>query len=1750
MASLAGMTRRTIAEGRVAPSAIRGPPGGASPAPVADGAPVGDDRGWAAVSPRGAPGERVLRQTIRRIAVLNRGEAAIRCLRAIRELRAEEDAELAAIALYTDPDRAAAFVRDADEALSLGPALRRVGDAMRPAYLDHDRVLAALRAMRADAVWPGWGFLAEDPAFVEKLDAAGLAFIGPSAETMRLLGDKIASKRLAEAAGVPVAAWSGGPVQLEELRDWARRIGFPLLLKATAGGGGRGIRRVDSERELENAFRSATAEAANAFGDGRLFVEACLSDARHIEVQIAADVSGGVLALGLRDCSVQRRHQKVIEEGPPLGLGPGLLRELREGSVRLARKAGYRGVATCEYLVGADGRAAFLEVNTRLQVEHGVTELLTGWDLVKWQIRIARGELLPREEPAERGHTIEVRLCAEDPAHGFAPSPGRIALLDLPAGPGIRVDAGVTLGETIPAEFDSMIAKLLAHGATREEARARLLRALGELRVVLDGGMTNKGFLLDALAHPDFRAARCTTNWLDSTPLRLEPEPCAEALVAAAIACYQRERTAVRLNFYAEAARGRPRLIPPSSGLEIDLVYAGAAYRLSVFAVGGWRYRVYLGDRVVAVQLLEHDMHTHELVMGGRRHPLLVSESDVEVRVELDGKLHRVLRDVGGKVRAPAPALVIELAVRAGDRVVAGQRLGLLEAMKTETAFFAPTAGVVRELFVRPGERVSAGDALLVIEPEDVASAEGPGLELPVEDDPLEALFDPADGAARLERTANLPAAERVSIANTLRSEMLRLVMGYDVNPARAQRLIEALEAPLGDAPAAFRAELAQLARAVEAFADIETLFSRAPGRLEGDELGPSNDARRSMYLRRIGAEGAGIHPQFLDLVRRALAHYDIHSLAPSDALYRAVLRLHATQAAPEIRRRVVTALLQMLVGLAELGENYARMPELEAALDRLALLRGTVPASVCDLAAQARYRIFERSELEAGAGRVGSVDPEQTVVPPPDEAALAERAREFGLSESEARRIELWRLENFQLERIETFPGVWAFYGRSRTQPGDERIFVFAEVLDLGPGAPFRPDLARFEQRFHAAIEALRSIQGTRDPARRLQWNRLYLLVRPPFVLTEELADVALRRLAPETGHLGLEKVIVRIGSVAPEQPTAPPQVVEVLAGNPTGSRVEASMRVPHSMPLATATPYERRIAAARARGLVQPYEMVRLFTAEPQEAGERPWGPTGAGRFEEYDVEGGRAVSVLRPPGENSSGVVFGVISTPTAKHPEGLRRVLVLSDGTRELGALAAPECERICAALELAEALGVPVEWCAVSAGARIAMDSGTENLDATARVVRRLVTFTDAGGEVNLILVGVNVGAQSYFDALATMGLHTRGILVMLPSSSMVLTGRAALEMSGGVAAEDELGIGGYERIMGPAGEAQYQARDLSDAHSILLQHYDASYRAPGESGPRRRASSDPRDRDVTLSPYDGDEGFHTVGEIFSADSNPDRKRPFAMRPVMRALVDQDAGWLERWRDWAGAETAIVWDAHLGGFPIALVGVESRPIPRNGYVPNDGPDTWTAGTLFPLSSKKVARALNAASGNRPAVILANLSGFDGSPESMRRGILEFGAEIARAVVRFRGKLLFVVVSRYHGGAYVVFSRELNPQMRAAALAGSYASVIGGPAAAAVVFPREVRRRANADPRVAALRARAEAAADPAVRAALRSQLERLLHEVTLEMQAAVAAEFDAVHTVERARQVGSLETILEPGALRPELIRWLEESGSR
>ena len=1686
----------------------------------------------------------MISESIRRIAVLNRGEAATRCFNAIRELRAEDGSGLIGIALYTDPERHALFVREADEAISLGAALRGpVGGKQRLAYLDHERVLAALRASRADAVWPGWGFLAEDPDFAERLAQAGIAFLGPSVETVRMLGDKLAAKRLAEAANVPGLPWSGDTVDRQSLRSAAEKLGLPLMLKAAAGGGGRGIRRVQSFDQLDAAFTSATGEALHAFGDDRVFLEACVDAGRHIEVQIAADRHGRVLALGLRDCSVQRNHQKIIEEAPPIGIPEATRRAMLEAAVRLAQKVGYVGVGTCEFLLNEDGRYFFLEVNPRLQVEHGVTEVLTGIDLVKWQIRIGRGEALPDHEPAERGHAIEARICAEDPASNFAPSPGTLELIELPAGPGIRVDSGLGTASSIPPEFDSMIAKVIAYGQTRDEARARLERALGDLRVVVRGGTTNKGFLLDVLAHDDFRKAAITTRWLEGSGIAGAPTPRIEAPLIAAVLSYQRERALVRADFYAAASRGRPRQVPPSTGREIDLVYAGCPYRFEAFAIGADSYRVYLDGRVAEVTLLEAGPHLREFQWNGARLLVLIGESEGELRLELEGRMHRVQRDVGGKVRAQTPGLVIEVAVRPGSEVKAGDRLGLLEAMKTETAFFAPVAGTVREVLVRAAERVSAGDVLLVIEPQEGRDGRSGGAGSLVIEEPadmLESLFDAASGDPHLGAASGRSGGQRAAVVRVLRAETRRLLMGYDVNPVRADRLVRVLEAPLDGLSVPFRTDLAPLARGLEIYADIESLFVREPSRSQGDAFGPSNDARMAMYLRRVTSEGAGIAPAFLDELRRALAHYEIETLAYNTVLARAALRLYATRTTLDLRNRVVVALLHMLLGLADKGEVFERCPELAGTLDRIALLRGTVPEAVADLAAHVRFIVFERPRRNE-SGPAPTEHLEWTLIAPPDPHGLAERARSLGLTFEEARRIELWRLENFELERVPTFEGVYTFYGRARDGSGDERLFCFAEVHDLGP-ATDAPDMTAFDQCFHEAIEGLRSLQALRDPDHRLHWNRLYLFVRPPLAVSHELFRGAAVRLAPETGHCGLERVIVRLAAL--ESGAREPRTLEVMAGNPTGGQVEMLVRAPHDQPLAPATPYERRVAASRSRGLTYPYEVVRLFTSVPSDPIAAPGAPTGPGSFTEYDLVDGAALPVVRPPGQNTCGVVIGVITTPTVKYPEGMRRVLVLGDPTRGLGALAAPECDRIVAALELASRESLPVEWVAVSSGALIAMDSGTENLDATARVVRRLVQFTDAGGEVNLIVPGVNVGAQSYFDALATMGLQSRGILVMLAASSMVLTGRAALEFSGGVAAEDEVGIGGYERIMGPSGQAQYQARGLSDAYRILLEHYSCSYRAPGEAAPRRFATRDPIDRNAMQAPYVGDEGFARVGDIFSAEANPDRKRPFAMRPVMRALIDEDAGFLERWRDWMGAETAIVWDTHLGGYPVTLVGVESRPIARVGYVPNDGSESWTAGTLFPQSSKKVARALNAASGVRPALVLANLSGFDGSPESMRRGILELGAEIARAVVRFQGPLLFTVVSRYHGGAYVVFSRELNPSMRANALAGSFASVIGGSAAAAVVFPRDVRRRANEDPRVRELARLAAAATDVSTRVSRRSELERVRSQLLLEKRAEVAAEFDAIHSVERALRVGSLESILEPARLRPSLISLL------
>jgi len=1619
---------------------------------------------------------------IRRLAIVNRGEAAVRCLRTVRVWRDRTGEPLSSVALFTRGERDAPFVRQADEAVELVAKATPVAS-----YLDHDVLLAAIHQSGADAVWPGWGFVAEDADFVERLEREGLTFLGPSATTMRRLGDKIAAKQLAEAAGVPVSPWNGGVLANEdEAVEAACRIGFPVTIKASAGGGGRGIRMVDREQDVREAYRSASSEAQSAFGDGRLFVEACITGGRHIEVQIAGDGQGNLRALGCRDCSVQRRHQKVLEEAPPPGLSDDALQALREAAVRLATEVGYQGVGTVEFLVQGD-QPYFLEVNPRLQVEHGLTECLTGLDLVELQIRIARGESLAALEVSERGAAIEARVCAEDPAVGFLPAPGVVTRFDPAFGPGVRVDSGIVVGSEVSPDFDSLIAKVITHASSRSDALARLQATLFATDLVIAGGATNKGFLLEILRDREFCAGGVDTTWLERRLDEGFPTDFAcerDAMILAGILAYQRHRTTARRNFFGDTSSLELERVPESSGQSVELGYRGRDYELRVLGVGSWRYHVALEDDRISAELRSLDDYTGVLEVGGVRRRVAFAADEAGIRVEVDGMPYAFSWHGAGRVRAVTPALVVSLSVAPGDRVRADEALGILEAMKMEIAFRAPISGVVKELAVRPGQQVRAGDLLAVLE----------------------------TSAAQSEAEAS----DRVSFAGNssvevgARERIEAVLLGYDIDPIEEDGLLEVLETEGAESFVPDRREVDRLRAELRLYLETEELFLRAPG--EGGDLSVSNHALLRRYVRRIGAGGAGLEPRFLARLEWVLKGYGISVPEPGPTLERAILRLFAARRSAALRHRLAHALVRRLEARVAQGPGLRRHDELSDTLTRIAALRGHVPEAIADAALEAHHEIFDAPRLRRRLAR-------------------AEREAE----ESPAMQAALARMQAFDLERLPSPPGLACLHARARNDSGDERIFVVAEVRGRRhrEGKLTRLHLAAFESAFHDATRLLRTALAERDPRNRLQWNRIFLIVHPEVALGPGVIDELVSRLAPATRRLGLEKVIVRFSRLDPEDPEAAGKWHELVVSDLTGNRLEIELRQPRDAVLEPQTPYERRVAEARRRNLLPPHEVLPLF------------GDT----FEEFDLDEQADEPTLqsvrgRQPGDHEAGLVVGLIGSVTEEVPEGMERVAIVSDPTREMGALASAECDRVVAALDLAEQRDLPVEWIPISAGARISMESGTENLDATARVVRRIVKFTQAGGTIHVVVAGVNVGAQSYWDALATMQSHCRGALIMTPEGSMVLTGRAALEASGSVAAEDEIAIGGYERVSGPNGEAQYFARDLAEASRLLHRHYRFTYVVPGEKAPRPLKTEDPPGRDVGAADYAGDDaGFSSLGELFDDAINPGRKKPFAMRELMAATADSDTDYLERWRDWEGAETAIVWDASLGGKPICLLGMESRNLSRLGPRPLDGPAEWTGGTLFPNSSRKVARALEASSGNRPAVVLANLSGFDGSPESMRNLQLEFGADIARAVVNFEGPILFLVVSRYHGGAYVVFSQELNSGLRAAALEGAHASVIGGAAAAQVVFGREVENRAR---RADTVRA-AEVAYERSPGSAASAARDRALSEARLEARLAVAAEFDAIHSVDRAREVGSLHDIVSPSSLRGYLIDCLADA---
>jgi acetyl-CoA carboxylase biotin carboxylase subunit len=440
--------------------------------------------------------------TFSRVLVANRGEVAVRVIRALHELGIE------AVAVYSTADEDATFVRMADRALRIGPP------AAAASYLSIPSLIAAATTTGCEAVHPGWGFLAENPAFARACDENDLVFIGPTPDVMERMGDKARAKHELRAAGVPLVPGTEGSATVAQARTAADELGYPVLLKAAAGGGGKGMRLVDSQEELEDAFGSAASEAQAAFGDPHLYVEKVIDPARHVEIQVLADAHGGVLTVGERECSIQRRHQKLIEESPSPALSPERREEMEAAAERAVRTIGYRNAGTFEFLVGPDGSFYFIELNARLQVEHPVSELCTGIDIVHQQLRIAAGEPLPVTGRApRRGHAIEIRINAEDPQRNFTPAPGIVRRFKPPLGPGVRVDTAVEDGSVVPPYYDSLIAKVIVWDADRPSAIARAVRALGELEV--DGVPTTRDAAFEILHTERFANGEYDTKFLE-----------------------------------------------------------------------------------------------------------------------------------------------------------------------------------------------------------------------------------------------------------------------------------------------------------------------------------------------------------------------------------------------------------------------------------------------------------------------------------------------------------------------------------------------------------------------------------------------------------------------------------------------------------------------------------------------------------------------------------------------------------------------------------------------------------------------------------------------------------------------------------------------------------------------------------------------------------------------------------------------------------------------------------------------------------------------------------------------------------------------------------------------------------------------------------------------------------------------------------------------------------------------------------
>ncbi|MGW3952707.1 acetyl/propionyl/methylcrotonyl-CoA carboxylase subunit alpha [Streptomyces sp. NPDC004752] len=638
------------------------------------------------------------------VLVANRGEIAVRVMRTLRALGVRS------VAVFSDADADARHVREADTAVRLGPA------SAAESYLSVERLLEAAACTGAQAVHPGYGFLAENADFARACAEAGLVFIGPPADAIALMGDKIRAKETVRAAGVPVVPGSSGSgLSDARLAEAAREIGLPVLLKPSAGGGGKGMRLVREASTLEDEIAAARREARAAFGDDTLLVERWIERPRHIEIQVLADAYGTVVHLGERECSLQRRHQKVVEEAPSVLLDEETRAAMGAAAVRAARSCGYRGAGTVEFIVpgGDPSSYHFMEMNTRLQVEHPVTELVTGLDLVEWQLRVAAGERLPyaQQEIRLTGHAIEARVCAEDPARGFLPSGGTVLRLREPRGDGVRTDSGLSEGTEVGSRYDPMLSKVIAYGPDRGTALRRLRAALA--RTVTLGVPTNAGFLRRLLAHPAVVAGELDTGLVERVVADLVPTDVPEEVYEAA--------AAVRLDGLRPVGDGWTDPFSVPNGWRLGGVPKPVSFALRVTDPVEYTPRgthTVTDDRVSVT--LDGVRHTFERAgdwLGRDGDAWLVRDHD-----PVAASIGRAGLTGADSLTAPMPGTVTVVKVAVGDEVTAGQSLLVVEAMKMEHVVSAPHAGTVTELDVRPGGTVAMDQVLAVVAPHEEAA--------------------------------------------------------------------------------------------------------------------------------------------------------------------------------------------------------------------------------------------------------------------------------------------------------------------------------------------------------------------------------------------------------------------------------------------------------------------------------------------------------------------------------------------------------------------------------------------------------------------------------------------------------------------------------------------------------------------------------------------------------------------------------------------------------------------------------------------------------------------------------------------------------------------------------------------------------------------------------------------------------------------------------------------------------------------